>query len=210
MERYSVFDEAFAPYGRVYPLDTETFLTALEKTPLPESGVVYVPSEPVLEAQKEAVLLEKHIFGGMPVQIGYCNGHNHHLGCLEYHLNSEINIPADDIVLLAARREEMSKEGRLNTSCVKAFSIPKGTVVELYATTLHYAPAQEADQAGFRVAIVLPRGTNTDKPVIEETFSGDKLLWGRNKWLIAHETSEEAQQGAFVGLEGPDIDLARQ
>jgi hypothetical protein len=36
----------------------------------------------------------------------------------------------------------------------------------------------------------------------------DVLLWARNKWLIAHAESDEARQGAFVGLVGENIDIA--
>ena len=44
----------------------------------------------------------------------------------------------------------------LDTALVKAFRLPAGVLVELYATTLHYAPSNLGD-AGFRVTIVLPR-----------------------------------------------------
>lgn len=42
---------------------------------------------------------------------------------------------------------------------MEAFRIPSGTAVELYATTLHYAPCNASD-GGFLVAVVLPKGTN--------------------------------------------------
>ena len=52
------------------------------------------------------------------------------------------------------------------------------------------------------------KDTNTEKPAIEPKNLEDKLLWARNKWLIAHPDSSEAKQGAFVGLTGINIDLA--
>ena len=89
------------------------------------------------------------------------------------------------------------------------FRAPAGTAVELYATTLHYAPpCDSAKGAGFRVAVVLPRGTNTEKPDGTGALHEDKLLWARNKWLIAHPDTNEAKQGAFVGLEGENPDIA--
>ena len=39
------------------------------------------------------------------------------------------------------------------------FFVPAGTAVELYATTLHYAPCS-VDGKEFRCGVVLPRGTN--------------------------------------------------
>jgi hypothetical protein len=33
------------------------------------------------------------------------------------------------------------------------------------------------------------------------------MLWARNKWLIAHPDTDEAAKGAFVGLEGVNIEL---
>ena len=67
----------------------------------------------------------------------------------------------------------------------------------------------EVSKEGFRVIIVLPKDTNTEKPKITEKNLEDKLLWARNKWLIAHADSNEAKQGAFVGLTGINIDLAK-
>ena len=81
-------------------------------------------------------------------------------------------------------------------------------LVEVYATTLHYAPCHCDESKGFRVLVALPQGTNTDKPAIENKSSEDKLLWARNKWLLAHPDSSEAAQGAHVGLSGENIDIA--
>ncbi|MDE6720255.1 MAG: DUF4867 family protein, partial [Treponemataceae bacterium] len=60
---------------------------------------------------------------------------------------------------------------------------------------------------GFRVIIVLPKGTNLAKPALNEIDAEDKLLWAANKWLIAHADTSEAKAGAFVGLDGKNIDL---
>ncbi len=75
--------------------------------------------------------------------------------------------------------------------------------VEFYATALHYAPASDAGT--FRVAVVLPKDTNTDKPDIEANNLEDKLLWARNKWLVAHPDAPEAKDGAYVGLVGENV-----
>lgn len=48
-----------------------------------------------------------------------------------------------------------------DTAKVEAFFVPAGTGVELYATTLHYAPCT-AQEGGFRCVVVLPKGTNEE------------------------------------------------
>ena len=144
----------------------------------------------------------------MPVQLGWCNGHNTKLNCLEYHRDSEFNLGTQDFILLIAKMEDIGDDGKLDTAKVKAFRAPAGTLVECYATTLHYAPCHCDASKGFRVLIALPWLTNTDKPAIKELSSEDKLLWARNKWLLAHPESAEAAQGAYVGLTGENIDIA--
>ena len=208
MEQISVFDPRFAPYGQVLEgYDFEEMIRVLEeKTPCPEDGTVYVASEPELESLSIAAELRDRGFGGMPVQIGYCNGVNTRLTCLEYHRTSEIDIAGTDMVFLVARQPEI-ENGILTTDKVKAFFVPKGTAVELYATTMHYAPANLGH--GFRMGCVLPRGTNLNAPAITPKGKEDRLLWGANKWVIASEGTDEAAQGAYVGITGPEVDLAK-
>ncbi len=80
--------------------------------------------------------------------------------------------------------------------------------MELYATTLHYAPCHTDPAKGFRVLVVLPKGTNTAKPDFKPESQEDKMLWANNKWLLAHPESAEAKDGAWRGLTGPNIDIA--
>lgn len=212
----SVFSHSFEKYGKVLTgYDVTDLLKKLdETTKKPEDAVIYEPGDAGLEALPIANELSENAYGGMPIQIGYCNGYNTKLNCLEYHRGSEINIPSNDMVLLLAPLQAV-KNGKLDTNTVEAFYVPKGTVVQVYETTLHYAPCNavrdgEVSKEGFRVIIVLPKNTNTEKPAITEKNLEDKLLWARNKWLIAHPDSNEAKAGAFVGLIGNNIDLARK
>ena len=188
MEIRSVFDPDFAAYGKVLPgYDTEALTCALEAaTPLP-AGVEYVASEPALESLDIAAVLQSNAYGGMPIQLGWCSGHNTRLNCLEYHRDSELNIGADDFILLLAKAEDV-QNGLIDTSAVRAFRAPAGAVVEIYAATLHYAPCSAAKGAGFRVAVVLPRGTNGPRPPLSPLPGNaeDARLWARNKWLLAH------------------------
>lgn len=208
MEIRSVFDKDFARYGQVhegYQLDG--LLAAMETIPLPEEGTAYRPAIPELEAQGVFHQLEENAFGGMPVQLGMCWGRNTKLNCLEYHRDSEFNVGSHDFILLLAKQDEIV-DGVLDTSKVKAFRVPAGVLVEVYATTLHYAPCHTYEAEGFRVAVALPRGTNGLRPEFTPFTTEDKLLWACNKWLLAHPDSTEAKQGAAVRLVGTNIDIA--
>lgn len=209
MKLQSVFDKEFIPYGKVVAgYDLAPLVALLESaTPKPHSGTVYVAGDPALEALEVAQVLGNHMYGGMPIQVGYCNGNNTVLNCLEYHRDSEVNVAADDVILLVAQQQKIV-DGKLHTREVEAFLLPKGTAAELYATTLHYAPCNAKAGEGFRVAIVLPKGTNTAKPNIPALCAEDAMLTACNKWLLAHPDSNEAKQGAVVGLEGENISIA--
>lgn len=209
MKVYSVFDPEFAPYGKVITgLDNESIMKALnECTPLPE-GVEYVPAEPALESLPVFAVMSANVYGGMPVQLGWCNGHNTKLNCLEYHRDSEINLGTEDFILLLAKEEKII-DGILDTADVEAFLCPKGVMIEVYATSLHYAPCSAKPGMGFRVMVALPRGTNEAAPKFDVLNNEDKTLWAANKWLLAHAESAEAAQGAYVGLKGINIDLAK-
>ena len=208
MEIKSIFDAEFSPYGQVhkgYKLDG--LLAAMKAIPLPESGTTYQPAIPELEALPIFELFGANAYGGMPVQLGMCWGRNTKLNCLEYHRDSEFNVGTHDVILLLAKQDEIV-DGMLDTAKVRAFRVPAGVLVEVYATTLHYAPCHTDEAEGFRVAVALPRGTNEAKPAIKAITEEDQLLWARNKWLLAHEDSAEAGQGAAVRLSGDNNDIA--
>ena len=207
MHIYSVTDPEFKPYGKILEgYDTAELLAAMEKIPLPEEGTAYEPGIDSLEACGIFSDFRDRAYGGMPIQLGMCWGRNTRLNCLEYHRDSEVNVGTRDFILLLARQDEI-ENGVLDTAKVKAFRVPGGAVIEVYATTLHFAPCHTCPRCGFRVAVVLPRGTNTDKPVIEAKNEEDNRLWARNKWLLAHPESKQAKNGAHIGLSGDNIDI---
>jgi len=208
LEIKSIRSETFVKYG--YPVEGYDFSKLLEmlvnNTEKPENGVIYTPGDGKLEKLPVAVKIRDNVFGGMPVQIGYCNGSNSTLNCLEYHRGSELVVAADDVILLIAPMQEM-RSYTLDTSKIEAFLLPADSAVLCYETTLHYAPCNAPGNTGFRAIVVLPESTNTERPDITNNNDEDKLLWARNKWLIAHPDSPEAKQGAFVGLTGSNITL---
>ena len=209
MKIYSVYDPEFKHYGQIVEgLDdiTAQILSVLKTKPLPEA-VEYVAEDPDLQTLPAMQIVSDHLFGGMPVQLGWCNGHNTKLNCLEYHRDSEFNLGAEDFILLLARQDEIA-DGVLDSAKVKAFWVPAGVMVECFATTLHYAPCHANAAKGFKVLVALPRGTNTDMPAITPRNWEDRLMTARNKWLLAHPESDEATNGAYPGITGENIDIA--
>ena len=207
MKIYSVYTDEFKPYGKILQnYDTQPLISAMRTIPMPESGTAYEPSIDALEACGIFDEMRDRAYGGMPIQIGMCWGYNTKLNCLEYHRDSEVNVGETDFVLLLAKEDEI-EDGMLDTAKVKAFRVPAGVAVEVYATTLHYAPCQTAE-TGFRVAVVLPKGTNTEKPAFEPQSEEDIWMTARNKWLLAHPESSEAKSGAHIGLTGKNIDIS--
>lgn len=197
----SVLDARFRQYGRVIAdIDTSEIVELMDSYDMPDN-VVYVPEDKRLGNTDTAKVMEQSIYGGCLVQTGYCNGHNNVLNALEYHRSSEVNIAATDMILLLGKREDVEDDFTYDTSKVEGFFVPKGTVIEVYATTLHYAPCG-VDGQGFKCVVVLPKGTNLD---VVNTYATaeDKLLAACNKWLIAHEDAHI--DGAFNGLKGENI-----
>lgn len=202
----SVSDESFREYGKILDgFDNSDLIKRMAQIPMPASGTAYEAGIDSLEKSSVFDSYRDRGFGGMPIQIGMCWGYNTKLNCLEYHRDSEINIGEGDFVLLLAKQGQI-KDGKLDTSLVKAFRVPAGVAVEVYATSLHYAPCQVSDD-GFRVAVILPKGTNTAKPDYVAKNEEDKWMTARNKWLLAHKDSSEAHDGAHVGLVGENIDI---
>ena len=214
MKMFKVTDSAFRKYGKIVDnVDFTGLVEELKKTPCPDH-VVYEPSAEALEALPVMEELSRVVYGEMPIQIGYCNGHNVMLNALEYHRDSEINVAAGDAVLMLGMRTDVEADYTYDTAKVEAFLLPAGTAVEIYATTLHYAPCQ-ADEKGFQVAIVLPRGTNYPLKGTHVKGSGegisneDALLTAVNKWLIGHPEGG-LDEGSFLGLKGKNLCLTEE
>lgn len=205
----SVSNPEFAAYGRVIRgYDVSGLMKEMEHTPLPQD-VVYVASAPQLESLAGMDLLADSLYGQCEIQTGYCNGHNQKLNALEYHRSSEVNLAVTDLVLLVGRQQDISSSFTYDTSLVKAFLVPAGTLIEVYGTTLHYAPCQVNDN-GFRCVVILPKGTNEplERPV--KVLSGEeRLLFAKNKWLLGHPEGGLPKE-AWIGLRGENITLKKE
>ena len=83
MRIQNVADDAFRRYGKVLEgYDFTELLKEMKHTPVPED-VTYVPSVEEMEALPVAKELQNKGYGGLPIEIGYCNGHNKKLNGLE-------------------------------------------------------------------------------------------------------------------------------
>lgn len=206
MKLYKITDQEFERYGkRLEGYDLTELLSVLSEKKIPETGIVYEASDKALESCRVFNEIRDRGFGGMPVQIGYVSADNRILDCLEYHKSSEFNITFDDMILVLGHETEII-DGKYDTSRCKAFFVPAGEGVELFSTTLHYAPFATTE-GGYRVACVLPRGTNMEVPeTVRKTFT-DNWLYGSNKWIAALPGTKDAENGVFVGLSGENITL---
>ena len=212
MKVKQVTDTSFRKYGKILTgIDFSEIYNVLEEMDYPEdveSAASFGPLEEPEFRQK----LSNTLYGELSVEIGYCSGHNKMLNALEYHRSSEANVAVTDIILLLGHQSDITEDFTYDTAQLEAFFVPAGTAVELYATTLHYVPigTKENDYA-FKMGVVLPFGTNFPLGVTlgaeaeKEKLPEEKLLFAKNKWLIAHE--ESGEEGAFIGLTGKNISV---
>ena len=205
---YAVTDPEFIPYGQVLSCaDTEALSRAMEQTGIPESGNCYVVSDLALEALNAIETVGKTVFGGMPIQAGFCNGRGYTLNAEEYHKCSEVNYSTTGLVLLLALPSDLH-ERTLDAKDVRGFYLPPETPVEIYPRVLHFAPCR-IRESGFNCLVVLERGTNAPLDAVDTSAPGEAgLLWMRNKWLLCHPDSPQAKKGAFVGITGENITLS--
>lgn len=212
MKVKQVTDTSFRKYGKILTgIDFSEIYNVLEGMDYPED-VEYAASFGPLEEPEFRQKLSNTLYGELSVEIGYCSGHNKMLNALEYHRSSEANVAVTDIILLLGHQSDITEDFTYDTAQLEAFFVPAGTAVELYATTLHYVPigTKENDYA-FKMGVVLPFGTNFPLGVTlgaeaeKEKLPEEKLLFAKNKWLIAHE--EGGEEGAFIGLTGKNISV---
>ena len=201
-----VTDPSFASYGRIVTgYDFSSIISYMEeRTEIPENGNMYVASVPEMEELPVKDTIQNRFYGEMPIQIGYCNGHNHLLNAVEYHRDSEINIAVTDLILILGKEQDITEDHTYDSSKMEAFLIPAGTTIEVYATTLHYAPCNVA-ASGFKCVVVLPKGTNTDITLEEKHTPEDDLLFARNKWLLSHPDANIA--GSVAGIKGENLSV---
>lgn len=214
----SVRSEAFRSYGRVIEgYDVSALVRFMEDcTSVPEQGNIYVASVPEMEAIMAADVKLAALTGGMPFQAGYCNGRNSTFNGFEYHKASEINIAVTDFMLALGHCWDISGDLTYSVDQAEVFYVEKGTVIEMFGTTLHLSPLR-TQESGFKGIVLLPKGVNTpltdaEKAARDKAIAdGDRearLLLQRGKWVISHPDREPLiKQGAHPGVLGENREL---
>lgn len=195
---YSVTDKEFEKYGKVLTnFDTTEIIEECEKIEMPSEGSIYQLGLETLEKLEISKKIQQELFGELDAQVGVCYGHSNFLNALEWHKNSEINIAVTPLVLILGTIFDI-KDGKFDSKDAKAFYLEKGQMVEVYATTLHFCPC-EVSKDGFFCVVGLPKGTNG----VLDDIPDDKMLFRKNKWLIAHEGNQTLlDKGVVSGIYG--------
>lgn len=203
-----VTDPAFKTYGRIVEgFDFSGLISYMEKeTPIPEEGNIYKPSIPEMEAMPVCREVTEQLYGGMPIEIGFCNGRNTTFNGFEYHKGSEINVAVTPFCLCLGHVWDIA-DNTYDIEKVQVFYVPRGTAIEMYQTTLHLSPTRLSDE-GFKGVVILPRGTNTPLEKGKAREKEGELLLQKNKWVIAHPEREPLmRQGAVGGVLGPNKEV---
>ena len=205
----SIHDESFRTYGRmVTGYDFSDLIDYMEtKSQMPDNGNVYFASIQEMEQTEVAKQIAHTLYGGMEIEIGYCNGRNSTFNGMEYHKGSEINIAVTDLMLILGHTWDI-KDNTYRVEDAEVFFMKKGEAIEMFQTTLHLSPCKVTEE-GFKDIVILPRGTNTPLEGDKEQYEKiDRLLLQKNKWVIAHPEREPLmKQGAFPGIIGENIAL---
>lgn len=203
-----ITDIEFNPYGKLltgYNL-TQIIKYAKNHIQIPAEGNRYIPSVEELEAFPVAQVIRNEVYGELPIEVGYCAGQNTKLTGLEYHQGSEVVIAATDCIHIVGKLQDI-KNDTYDSSNVKAFFQPKGTAVELYSTTLHYAPCRVSDE-GYLTIVILPEGTNLPLENAGSSSGKNVLLTKKNKFLMVHSSQKaKIDSGVHPGLIGELIEI---
>ena len=203
IEFYNVEFSEFETFGRIISgMNIAKITEAAKQMEEIAQGSAYIPAVDSFQKLNIADELRKEIFGESDIQVGYCWGHSCYLNATEWHKSNEINIAVTPFVIILGHIWDI-KNGIIDSSNFKAFYVPEGTVIEIYATTLHFCPCQVSDN-GFGCVVALPKDTNT--PLDGEYENS--LMFRKNKWLLAHvENKELIEKGVKPGITGENYKI---
>ncbi|MEC0184690.1 DUF4867 family protein [Paenibacillus peoriae] len=201
-----IFDDEFLAYGKVlghYNFD-ELLGYVNKNIGIPSYGNQYFTSNLNVEQFSVLRFIREDVYGQLPIQAGTCSGQNSKLNGLEYHQGSEVVIAATDCIHLVGKVQDIVNH-EYHSGKVRAFLQRKGTAIELYSTTLHYAPCKTEDN-GYLTVVLLPLGTN--EPLDEVGDGRNKLVVKKNKFLMVHSSQhEKIAAGVHPGIIGENIEV---
>lgn len=200
---YDVDSPEFSTFGRLIKnIDVTEIISTAKQIENLENGSSYLPTVEAFEKLDIAKTIKNEFFGSMPAQVGYCWGHSNFLNATEWHTSSEINIAVTPLVLILGHIWDI-KDDKIDSLSFKAFYLPAGTAVEIYATSLHFCPC-EVEKSGFGCVVGLPQGTNTNLEITPE----NKMLFRKNKWILAHIENETLiNRGVVAGITGTNYEI---
>ncbi|MFP4364935.1 MAG: DUF4867 family protein [Spirochaetia bacterium] len=202
----TVDDSDFKKYGkRVDHVFSKPLTDFLNTQEIPAEGTEYIRTSSEFENIREMLDIQLLVFGDMRIQAGWCAGNNDSVNALEWHKGSECFIAATDCILALSDIFSIDGNNELDSNKLQWFFVEKGAVLELYATTLHFAPIRTSE-SGFMAGIILPRGTN--EALTERSGTRDSLLFMRNKWLICRKGTKQHKAGGYPGLKGEALKIA--
>lgn len=208
IEIFDVHSNEFKRFGRVSSLDCSEIIEYMEKeTTIPAESNFYTPIDLKMEKFRVYEEAYKKNYGLIDVEIGYCNGQSEYLNGLEYHKTNEFNVGVTDLVIFLAMVQDMDGN-YIDTKNARAFFLAKGEAVELYQTSMHYAPCK-VFKSGFKCGVILAKPTNVLTGIVDVLAEGEhRLLFKQNTWLVVHpEFKEFVDMGAFPGIRGENYKI---
>lgn len=206
----SVFDNSFKNFGAIHKgFKIDKLLDYIKRNNITADDVVYAADVPEMRkelgSQLDPIMLS--VYAGMDIQAGVCYGRNNTLNALEYHQGSEVYICGADMVMLLGLDEDIKwPEGTFDSSLIKAFYAPKGSVIELRGGCMHYAGVNVYKKEGISVIVSLLNKTNSAIDFKSGSQDRDKLLIAKNTWFIAHPDYEPAKNaGRHLGITGENF-----
>lgn len=206
----SVNDDSFKRFGTIHKsFKVDSLLKYLDQNNNVSDEVVYIPD--VVELRKDFASeinpIIQEIYAGMDVQVGRCLARNNTLNALEFHFGSEVYITATDMIMLLGLDEDISwPEGTYDTSKIKAFYAPRGSVIELKGGCLHFVGINVYHEQGINLIVTLLKDTNSKIDLKVEKQGKNKLLIAKNTWFLAHPESKQFKEAGFhLGLTGENM-----
>lgn len=198
----TIGDESFKKFGDIKARYDISELTEYfdKNISINETGNTYVTSNPVVEKFSVVRKLSNDIYPAMLTQAGECVGHGTDFSAVEYHQGSETNVFFTDTIMVLAKRSQLTFNSINIQKQGEIYFIPRGSVIEFYSDTLHYAPIQ-VTKDGFKILVLVLKGTNEELPT--NFHSDNKTIVKVNKFQIVHESrKDKIAQGAVVGVTG--------
>ena len=217
LEILPIEDAAFQRYGKVlrgyHTAGLQKLLAARRIAPDRAEYERGLPRRSAAPRRARSKPFARDVFGGpeRTCRSAACTGRNAKLNALEYHKSAEVVVVGADMIVFVGLASDIQWPSGSSTTLgpsARPFSCPAARCSRMYPWCLHYAPAHASLAEGFRCAVILPRGTNTEVDFPANRAGEGRLLLGKNKWVLAHAEEESLRAlSAHPGLQGVNVEL---